>query len=215
MISSRILGKEDEQISENVANSLQRMNNSANRMQTLLIDILKYTKIQHIDESFSLVNPKDVLKEVVADLQEMINEKDAIIEIGELPNIYGITFLLKQLFSNLVQNSLKYSFEDKAPKVVISSLGKTKIDFASNPEEVYEGIQFSDNGIGFEQKFAENIFNIFSRLHGQEEYKGSGVGLALCKKIMQVHKGFIVAEGISDQGAIFKLYFPLEIENQD
>jgi len=215
MISSRILGKEDEQISENVANSLQRMNNSANRMQTLLIDILKYTKIQHIDESFSLVNPKDVLKEVVADLQEMINEKDAIIEIGQLPNIYGITFLLKQLFSNLVQNSLKYSFEDKAPKVVISSLGKTKIDFASNPDEVYEGIQFSDNGIGFEQKFAENIFNIFSRLHGQEEYKGSGVGLALCKKIMQVHKGFIVAEGISDQGAIFKLYFPLEIENQD
>lgn len=213
MISSRILGKEDEQISENVTNSLQRMNNSANRMQTLLIDILKYTKIQHIDESFVQVNPKDVLKEVLADLQEMIYEKNAIVDIQELPDIYGITFLLKQLFSNLVQNSLKYSFADKAPKVTISSLGKQKISFSNNPDELYETIQFSDNGIGFEQKFAENIFNIFSRLHGQEEYKGSGVGLALCKKIMQVHKGYILAEGIPDNGAIFKLYFPLEIEN--
>jgi len=213
MISSRILGKEDEQISENVANSLQRMNNSANRMQTLLIDILKYTKIQHIDESFIQVNPKDVLKEVLADLQEMILEKNAIVAIEELPAIYGMTFLLKQLFSNLVQNSLKYSIAGKAPKVTISALGRQKINLGNNPGELFEVIQFSDNGIGFEQKFAENIFNIFSRLHGQDEYKGSGVGLALCKKIMQVHKGYIVAEGIPDEGAIFKLYFPLEIEN--
>lgn len=211
MISSRILGKEGEQISENVANSLQRMNNSANRMQTLLIDILKYTKIQHIDDSFIQANPKEVLKEVLADLQEMIHEKNAIIEIQELPEIYGITFLLKQLFSNLVQNSLKYSFADKIPKVIISALGRQKINLGNNPDDLFEVIQFSDNGIGFEQKFAENIFNIFSRLHGQDEYKGSGVGLALCKKIMQVHKGYIIAEGIPDNGAIFKLYFPLEI----
>jgi len=214
MISSRILVKEDEQISENVANSLQRMNNSANRMQTLLVDILKYTKIQHIDESFAQVNPKEVLKEVIADLQEMINEKHATIEIGELPEIYGLTFLLKQLFSNLVQNSLKYSLNNVPPKVIISSLGKSKLDFDHNSDDLYEGFQFSDNGIGFEQKFAENIFNIFSRLHGQEEYKGSGVGLALCKKIMQVHKGFIFAEGISNKGAIFKLYFPLEVDTE-
>jgi len=211
MISSRILGREDEKISENVTNSLQRMNNSANRMQTLLIDILKYTKIQHIDESFVEVNPKEVLKEVLEDLQEMIYEKNATINILDLPDIYGISFLLKQLFSNLIQNSLKYSFTDKAPVITISSVGKQKINFTNSSQELYETIQFSDNGIGFEQKFAENIFNIFSRLHGQEEYKGSGVGLALCKKIMQVHKGFIVAEGIPENGAIFRLYFPLEI----
>lgn len=215
MISSRILGKEDEQISENVANSLQRMNTSANRMQTLLIDIMKYTKIQHIDESFIQVNLKDVLKEVLADLQEMTNEKNAVINIEELPEIYGITFLLKQLFANLLQNSLKYSFADKAPEITISSLGKQSLKYGNDTEELYETIQFSDNGIGFEQKFAENIFNIFSRLHGQEEYKGSGVGLALCKKIMQVHKGYILAEGIPNSGAIFKLYFPLEIKNMD
>lgn len=203
MISSRLLGKEDEKFSDTVINSVQRMNNSAQRMQTLLIDILKYTKIQHIDDSFEIVNPNAVLVEVLSDLHELINEKKATINIGELPEINGISFLMKQLFSNLVQNSLKYSFPDKAPIITIKSLGTTKLE----DENLYQILEFSDNGIGFEQKFAENIFNIFSRLHGQEEYKGSGVGLALCKKIMQVHKGVIIAEGILDEGATFKLYF--------
>jgi len=208
MISSRILGKEDEQISDTIINSVQRMNNSAQRMQTLLIDILKYTRIQHIDESFEDVNPNDVFVEVLSDLHELINEKHAIITIEDLPKIKGITFLMKQLFSNLIQNSLKYSFPDKAPVVTIRSLGIQKLD----SDEMFQVLEFSDNGIGFEQQFAENIFNIFSRLHGQDEYKGSGVGLALCKKIMQVHKGVITAQGVVNQGATFKLYFPL---NQD
>jgi chemotaxis family two-component system sensor kinase Cph1 len=204
MISSRLLGKEDEQFSETVINSVQRMNNSAQRMQTLLIDILKYTRIQHIDDSFEMVSPNEILVEVLFDLQELINEKNATINIEALPEINGITFLMKQLFSNLVQNSLKYSFLDKAPIVTIKSLGVANLD----SEELFEVLEFSDNGIGFEQQFAENIFNIFSRLHGQDEYKGSGVGLALCKKIMQVHKGSIVAEGIPNEGAKFRLYFP-------
>jgi len=206
MISSRLLGKEDEQFSDTVINSVQRMNNSAQRMQTLLIDILKYTKIQHIDDSFETVKPADVLVEVLSDLNEHINERKAIINIEELPLINGIPFLMKQLFSNLIQNSLKYSLPEKTPVVTIKSLGIDELN--SNP---YQVLEFSDNGIGFEQQFAENIFNIFSRLHTQEEYKGSGVGLALCKKIMQVHKGIIKAEGIPDQGATFKLYFPVNL----
>jgi len=207
MLSSRLLGKEDEQFSETVINSVQRMNNSAQRMQTLLVDILKYTKIQHIDDSFEMVKPEKVLVEVLSDLNEHINERKAIINIEEMPLINGIPFLMKQLFSNLIQNSLKYSFSDKTPIVTIKSLGIHELN--SNPFHVLE---FSDNGIGFEQQFAENIFNIFSRLHNQEQYKGSGVGLALCKKIMQVHKGSITAEGIENQGAKFKLYFPLNQE---
>lgn len=207
MLSSRLLGKEDEQFSETVINAVQRMNNSAQRMQTLLIDILKYTKIQHINKSFEIVNPNDVLVEVLSDLNEMINEKQAIIRIETMPSITGIPFLTKQLFANLIQNSLKYSFPGKTPIVTIKSLGIHEL--SATPFQVLE---FSDNGIGFEQQFAENIFNIFSRLHTQEEYKGSGVGLALCKKIMQVHKGIIKAEGIENQGAKFKLYFPLNQE---
>ncbi|HEX8577282.1 MAG TPA: ATP-binding protein [Flavobacterium sp.] len=210
MISSRILGREDEHISENVMNSLQRMNNSANRMQTLLIDILKYTKIQHVDDSFENVDPNEILIEVFSDLNEFINEKKAEITVNELPKIYGVPFLLKQLFSNLVQNSIKYSFPDIAPKITISSSGVTTTEHAIEPDKRYQCLEFSDNGIGFEQQFAENIFNIFSRLHNQEEYKGSGVGLALCKKIMQAHKGHILAEGTPNKGAVFKLYFPID-----
>ncbi len=205
MISSRLLSKEGEVFSEMVVNSVQRMNHSAKRMQTLLIDILKYTRIQHIDASFELVNPKTILVEVLSDLSEHIMERNAIIDIGELPEISGVAFLMKQLFSNLIQNSLKYSFPDKAPQISIQSLGILNMN-----EIPFQVLQFSDNGIGFEQEFAENIFNIFSRLHGQEHYKGSGVGLALCKKIMQVHKGFITGEGVPNEGAIFKLYFPLK-----
>lgn len=204
MISSRLLGKEDEVFSETVINSVQRMNHSAKRMQTLLIDILKYTRIQHIDDTFELVKPENILAEVLSDLNEHINEQKAIINIHELPEINGIPFLMKQLFSNLIQNSLKYSFQDKAPIINIRSLGIQEIN-----ELPFQVLEFTDNGIGFEQEFAENIFNIFSRLHNQEKYKGSGVGLALCKKIMQVHKGLILAEGISNKGAIFRLYFPL------
>ncbi|WP_026705155.1 ATP-binding protein [Flavobacterium soli] len=204
MISSRLLGKEDEVFSETVINSVQRMNHSAKRMQTLLIDILKYTRIQHIDDTFELVKPENILAEVLSDLNEHINEQKAIINIHELPEINGIPFLMKQLFSNLIQNSLKYSFQDKAPIINIRTLGIQEIN-----ELPFQVLEFADNGIGFEQEFAENIFNIFSRLHNQEKYKGSGVGLALCKKIMQVHKGLILAEGISNEGAIFRLYFPL------
>lgn len=206
MISSRLLSKQDEQYSETVINSVQRMNNSANRMQTLLNDILKYTRIQHIDTSFEIVNPNEIMIEVLSDLHEFINERNAKILYQDLPNLIGIPFLIKQLFSNLIQNSIKYSFPEKHPIIEIKSLGNK----ASNSGELFQVLEFSDNGIGFEQQFAENIFNIFSRLHNQEEYKGSGVGLALCKKIMQVHKGIINAEGTPNEGAIFRLYFPLK-----
>ncbi|MGO4771425.1 ATP-binding protein [Flavobacterium sp. W22_SRS_FK3] len=203
MISSRILGKQDEVVPEKVLNSVQRMNNSANRMQILLIDILKYTRIKHHTESFEIVNPNEVLIEVLHDLQELINEKNAIINIEKLPSIKGMSFLMKQLFSNLIQNSLKYSITDKASVINVKSLGIEKSDAG----ELFEVLEFSDNGIGFEQIFAKNIFKIFTRLHAQDEYKGSGVGLALCKKIMQVHKGYIVAEGTPNEGATFKLFF--------
>ncbi|HEU4496031.1 MAG TPA: GAF domain-containing protein, partial [Flavobacterium sp.] len=147
MISSRLLGKADETFSESVINSVQRMNNSAQRMQNLLIDILKYTRIQHIDESFEEVNPNEVLEEVLSDLFELSNEKEAVINIDELPKIKGIPFLMKQLFTNLIQNSLKYSFPDMPPVLHIKSAGVQKLEASLN-EEGYQVLEFSDNGIG-------------------------------------------------------------------
>lgn len=211
LIASRIMTREGEFISDNVLDSLKRMNNAANRMQTLLIDILKYTKIQHTNESFETVDPESVLREVFADLNEAINERSAVINLGKLPAIYAIPILLQQLFSNLITNSLKYSKPDVAPEItIIGAQQPETVSFPGNGGRLFTKITFTDNGIGFKPEFSESIFNIFTRLHGQTEYKGSGVGLALCRKIMQNHKGFITASGVLGQGAVFTLYFPVK-----
>lgn len=207
LISSRILDKGE--MSENLTDSILRMNNSAKRMQTLLNDILKYTRIKHTDAAFEQVEIQPIMENAIADLAEMIEEKHAQITITKLPTIEGIPFLLKQLFSNIILNSLKYVADDVNPVITIEASEKPLlIELAGKPAMRYHRISFSDNGIGFEQKFVDSIFNIFTRLHGQSEYKGSGVGLALCKKIMQAHQGVITANSELSKGATFTLYFP-------
>lgn len=208
LISSRILSKEEEQISVNVTDSLKKMNTSAQRMQALLSDILKYTKIQHTKAPFSFVDTHVLINEVVENLSDMVHECAAKIEIAGLPEIWGIPFLLRQLFSNLVSNSLKYSRPGVETVIKIHADISTGEPF-QRPEANYYRFIFSDNGIGFDPQFAETIFNIFMRLHSATEYKGSGVGLALCKKIMQAHKGHIAASGHPGSGAEFTLYFPI------
>lgn len=207
LISSRILEKDE--VSERVSDSLKRMNNSANRMQNLLVDILKYTRIKHNDASFELIDAQPILESAIADLAEMIHEKKAVIEMDKMPVIKGVPFLLKQLFSNIMLNSLKYVGEGVVPVIRIeTSQVLVNSDFPGEPSKRYHTISFIDNGIGFEDKFVESIFNIFSRLHAQSAYQGSGIGLALCKKIMQAHQGFIVAKSGLGQGATFTLHFP-------
>jgi chemotaxis family two-component system sensor kinase Cph1 len=210
LISSRILDKGG--VSEGVSDSIKRMNNSANRMQNLLVDILKYTRIKHNDASFEITDTAPILESAIADLAEMIHEKQAVITIGDLPVVKGVPFLLKQLFSNIILNSLKYVGEGVVPQIRIEASQTTvHPETKGASEKRYNTISFIDNGIGFEQKFFDSIFNIFSRLHSQSEYQGSGIGLALCKKIMQAHQGFIVAKSELGQGATFTLYFP-EVE---
>lgn len=207
LISSKLIHKEGEAIPENIVDALQRMNGSANRMQTLLVDILKYTRIKYTEEAFETVALTNLVTDVLEELREIIKEKNAIVTHTELPVIKGIPFLLKQLFSNIILNSLKYSSAERDPVIAITASTKPETT-ARMGNKLYYTIHLSDNGIGFEQQYAESIFNIFTRLHGITEYKGSGVGLALCKKIMQTHDGIISASGVPDEGAVFTLYFP-------
>lgn len=206
LISSRILIKEPE-LSETVQDSIQRMNASANRMQTLLVDILKYTKLKQSDDAFVDVNLNAVLAEVRGELAESADRPEVIID--DLPTVQGVPFLIKQLFSNLVTNSLKYSSPHRHTQIKITAdhdLQPYRVD----DSKLYRVIYVADNGIGFEQQYAESIFNIFTKLHASSDYKGSGVGLALCKKIMQTHYGYITAAGEPDVGAVFSLYFPMK-----
>ena len=203
LISSRLMAKEEEQFSQSAVDALLRINNSANRMQTLLIDILKYTRIQHAKETFETVDLNMLMAEIIGDLKEMIREKEAEVVCEILPQIKGIPFLLKQLFSNILLNSLKYASKDRKPVIRISWQSVTENSLP------FQTILIEDNGIGFDPKYAESIFNIFTRLHGLSEYNGSGVGLALCKKIMQTHGGFISAASHPGNGAVFSMGFPL------
>lgn len=207
LIASRILSKE-EQIPDSVQDSIVRMNASANRMQNLLIDILKYTRLKHTDDTIEAVDLNPILNEVKADMAETINEKSAEIIIDVLPKIKGMPFLLKQLFSNLIANSVKYSSPDSKPLIKITH-NHVPVNFKPEDTTLYNVIYVADNGMGFDQQYAETIFNIFTRLHSSPDYRGSGVGLALCKKIMQNHNGHISASSSVGTGTVISLYFPV------
>lgn len=184
------------------------MNISANRMQTLLVDILKYTRLKHTNNELVAINLINLLDEVKLDMAEAIAEKDAEIITAPLPEITGVGFLLKQLFVNLISNSIKYAHPDRNPVITISA-AEAPQNYNGIADEFYNVLYVSDNGIGFDQKYAEQAFNIFTRLHNLPDHKGSGVGLALCKKIMQNHNGYIVASSTVNEGTTITLYFPL------
>lgn len=202
LISSRLLAKEEEEFSQSAIDALHRINNSANRMQTLLIDILKYTRIQHTKETFETTDLNEIMAEVVGDLKEIIREKDAELTCAALPTIQGVPFLLKQLYSNIILNALKYASAERKPAIRISA------HITTENGQPFHTISIEDNGIGFEAKYAESIFNVFMRLHGSSEYNGSGIGLALCKKIVQTHGGLISARP-NAPGAVFTTSFPI------
>ena len=212
LIASRILSREKD-ISETVEDAIKRMNNAAGRMQTLLIDILKYTRLKHTDEVLVPVDVNALLEEVRLDMAETITEKNAEIIIDKLPEIQGIPFLLRQLFSNLVANSIKYAAQGRRPEIKITASEELQPYKPNQPENLYRVFYVADNGMGFDQQYAESIFNIFTRLHDIPDHRGSGVGLALCKKIMQNHNGYIAATSAVNEGTVISLYFPV-IESQ-
>lgn len=208
IMASRLLSSEDTNLSQKTKDLVGRMNDSAQRMQVLLRDILNYTRIKYTEDKLVRVNLTTLLAEVIGELDDNIRDKGAKITVTELPEITGVPFLVKQLFTNLINNSLKFSDEHRPQHITVRQVIFNGADLHLDPSKNYHHITLTDTGIGFEQKFSEPIFRIFTRLHNQNEYQGSGVGLALCRKIMQAHHGFISAVGKPGEGASFNLYFP-------
>jgi signal transduction histidine kinase len=153
-----------------------------------------------------------ILAETKQDLELLIQEKNAIIKSEMLPVVMGNYTQLGQLFSNLISNSLKFSQSNPLIEITAKTVAKNKIaDTAvSLVHKCYFEINFKDNGIGFEQQYDKLIFSLFQRLHGNHEYAGTGIGLALSKKIAENHNGFINAKGELDKGATFSLYLPAD-----
>ena len=216
--SNQIIDKEYKNLSENGKDRFQRMQNAAQRMQTLINDLLAYSRTTTQDVTLVKTDLNLIIKEVIEDLQEDIQQKNCSLEIDKVHcEVSSVPFQMHQLLFNLVSNSLKFSRENippiikikceinKGKKLTINQLNINKL----NKEEEYCHITFIDNGIGFDQQYNEKIFEVFQRLHGKEAYQGTGIGLAIVKKIIDNHKGLIYASGKVNQGAQFDIYFPV------
>jgi len=190
---------------------LDKINASANRMSQLIKSVLNYSGLSAIKDQILETDLNSVLEVAKTDLELLIAEKNATIKNEILPTLPGNPLQLSQLFTNLIGNSLK--FTDEHPTITISSKVVKPNEMVSKPEIIpnipYVELSFADNGIGFEKEYEQQIFSIFQRLPGKKHYPGTGIGLALCKKIVENHKGFITAKSELGKGATFYVYLPV------
>lgn len=183
------------------------------RMRELIQNLLSYSRIDKINSKFEQIELNDTIEKVEDELSQLIKDTKTEILYSGLPLLYGIPFKIEQLFTNLISNSIKYRNKDVAPKVHIVS-EKLRSDtiaenFVKNAEYYYK-ISLRDNGIGFDPEFASNIFEVFQRLHSKNEYSGTGIGLSICKKIVEKHNGYIHAISKKGEGATFIIYLPVQ-----
>jgi light-regulated signal transduction histidine kinase (bacteriophytochrome) len=211
--TSRIIEKGEDLLPQDTIYYFDKIVSSASRMQLLIEDILMFSQTTANEKSFEKTDLNLVLQEVKIILSTSFEEKKATIEYNELPAIMAIPFQMQQLLLNLISNALKYGKESVAPyikissSVVDSSLLESSV-LISNATS-YNLISVEDNGIGFEEQYADKIFDLFTRLHEKNQYSGTGVGLAICKKIIYNHQGFITTQSSIGQGSVFNLYFPI------
>lgn len=205
--------KSDIELNTEAGNYLQRISNAALRMRGLISDLLSYSRTGSIQSEIETVNLNVLMQEVLSDLEVFIQQKSAVITCHHLPAIEGMKVQLYQLFQNLINNSLKFAAEGRPPVITIDSeyvADASGIKPAEGGERKFCRITFTDNGIGFEEKYKDKIFQIFQRLHGKSKYDGTGIGLAICKKIIEIHNGTIVANGYPGKGAVFIVTLPLK-----
>jgi signal transduction histidine kinase/DNA-binding response OmpR family regulator len=184
--------------------NINRVIDASSRMNRLINDLLEYSRLS-IDSLFERTNIQELIEEILIDLELSIKEKNALITIGEIPEIDVISGQMRQVFQNLISNALKFSKKDLQPEIRISA----DILEASGTERVCR-IEVSDNGIGFDELYLEKIFTIFQRLNPKEDYEGTGIGLAIVKKIIDKHSGTITARSVEGMGATFIITLPMQ-----
>lgn len=214
----RLIRRSGDQLSDDGRLCVDRMQNAAGRMRVLINDLLSYSRVSTKARPFDLCDMALIVGEVVGDLQIAIEEAGGEVDIGDLPKIAADSTQMRQLFQNIVGNALKYRKPDAAPKVAVRGalLGP---DDARPPlladAALIAKFTVSDNGIGFDMKYAEQIFAIFQRLHGRGEYSGTGIGLATVRKIVDRHRGHIAAESEPGLGSTFTILLPVAQDGVD
>jgi two-component system CheB/CheR fusion protein len=211
--SARLQDKHQDEMGTEVKYYLNKIQTASSRMRTLIQDLLNYSRLLQHEKLFSTTDLNETVRNILSDFELLIQEKKAKITIDHLPFVDAIPLQMNQLFYNLVSNALKFSKVDVPPDINIISrtLSEKEVEKypSFNPSIPYVEIIFKDNGIGFEQQYAKQIFTIFQRLHDKETYIGTGIGLALCKKIIENHHGEIFSNSKENEGAFFHVILPL------
>lgn len=211
MFSDRLAHKYVNVLDEEGRLFINRIQHAGERMQALIKDILLFSKTSIEKPVFIESNLNDILGEVLTELESIISDKNAAIEVQELPMLKVNPVLMRPLFHNLISNALKYSKKNVNPVVrIYSEFSAGQIDHSNTEvKNKYCRIYVEDNGIGFDQKYSEQIFGMFKRLHLNTEFEGTGIGLALCKKIVEEHNGFITARSKVGEGSVFIISLPV------
>ena len=211
MFSEVLMEKEYDKLSSSGKTKFEKIQSAAYRMQSLINDLLSYSRTDTEKRVFETIDLKNLVDDVKNDLGEELSKKGGTITLKNSIEIEVVKFQFRQLMYNLLSNSIKYSRSDVAPVVTVETeiiTNAKSIDENLLNNKEYVQITITDNGIGFEEQFSKKIFEVFQRLHSKQEYVGTGIGLAIVKKIVQNHLGSISAEGIPGEGSVFKILVP-------
>ena len=201
------------ELSENDRALLMKIQSASLRMKKLIENLLSYLRLDKKERVFDFVDLNEVLKYIQNDLAENILKENAVIDASPLPVVKGISFQFEQLFTNLISNALKFRKKELSTCITIKSQvvkGEWMEKYINEPRAYYHHLTFTDNGIGFREEYADKIFEIFQRLHAQSEFAGTGMGLAICKKIVENHNGYIHATSVPGESTTIHIYLPME-----
>lgn len=207
VFSDKLLSFQRNAVSAEMKLYMDKIVRSSQRMQKLISDLLIFSRKEDKESSFEEVDLNELIPEVLSDMEVEMEKQKARVKVDALPVVYANPSQMRQLFQNLISNGIKFHKPDEAPVVTIYC-DHTRTSLLDNPNTMCS-IVIEDNGIGFDEKYAEEIFIVFKRLHSYHEYEGSGVGLSICKKIIDAHNGKISAVGKPLAGAKFCLELPL------
>jgi signal transduction histidine kinase len=213
IFADRLSEKYNNLLGEQGQDYLERMVNASKRMQLLIKNLLAFSRSASSNDSFQETDLNTILSGVLTDLEVQIDQKEAKIEVSELPRLWVIPSQFRQLFQNLIINALKFSKDGCCPEISVSAehIKGMEIEHLTPNRfnDEFCKIYIKDNGIGFEQQYADQIFTVFKRLHSFDKYEGTGIGLAICKKIVEKHNGFIQATAEVDEGSTFVITLPV------
>lgn len=212
---SIMMNKEVNTMTENGKNNLNRIHVAATRMRQLIEDLMDFSRVSAVDHQYEMNDLQDIIEDVKSELVDAIHQKKAVLNVKELKPVNIMSSQFRQLIYNLMSNSLKFSLPEVPLQITIqSSILKNEefraLNLPDSPQICdYWNLSFQDNGIGFEAQYNQNIFVIFQRLHRTADYSGTGIGLAIVKKIVENHNGIIIADGNLNKGVTFNIYIPI------